>query len=102
MNEVRQGQSFLDMVIQMTGSIDNAVALAVLNGRSLTDGLSIGQALKEMPGGNQKVIDFFTPENNRPATEWTYTDQTIPLPAQGISHWAVNVDFVITPTPITI
>lgn len=96
MNEVRQGQSFLDMALQMTGSIDNAVALAVLNGRSLTDDLSVGQVLKEMPGGKQKVIDFFTPENNRPATGWTYSNETIPSPQEGVSFWEINVGFLIT------
>lgn len=96
MNEVRQGQSFLDMALQMTGSIDNAVALAVLNGRSLTDDLSVGQVLKEMPGGKQKVIDFFTPASSRPATDLTYSPVTLPEPQEGISFWVIRVDFTVT------
>lgn len=95
MNEVRQGQSFLDMALQMTGSIDNAVALAVLNGRSLTDDLSVGQVLKEMPGGKQKVIDFFTPENNRPATAWNDQITSLPVEMEGIDYWAIEIDFEV-------
>lgn len=95
MNEVRQGQSFLDMALQMTGSIDNAVALAVLNGRSLTDDLSIAQVLNPVSPTDQRVVDWFTPVQKRPATDWRniLTEEFPEL--EGIDYWALEYDFEV-------
>jgi hypothetical protein len=36
-SKVYQGQSFLDKVIEMTGSVDNAFGMAIENNVSITD-----------------------------------------------------------------
>ena len=38
-------QSFLDLAIQHTGSVENAFILALQNGKSLTDDLVAGEQL---------------------------------------------------------
>ncbi|MFA7448819.1 MAG: hypothetical protein WCY77_10305 [Weeksellaceae bacterium] len=94
-NETKQGQSFLDMVLQETGSIEEALKMAVANNRSLTDDLKIGESIQGTKIINQKVVDFFTPEQKKPATAWNKT-QFVTKP-EGISFWAINVDFEVTP-----
>lgn len=94
MNKVRQGQSFLDMVLQSTGSIDNAILMAVANNMSLTSELIIGQELKQTPITDQKMVGFFTPVQKRPATAWNLHDFD-PKP-EGISYWAINIDFIVS------
>lgn len=69
MNRAEQGQSFLDMVLQMTGSIDNAVEMAVANGLQLTDTVSTGQILKGTPLTDSKTAGHWN-RNRKPATAW--------------------------------
>lgn len=69
MTKPAQGQSFLDMVLQMTGSIDNAVEMAVVNGMQLTDTVATGQTLR-----GTAITDVATAghwnRNRKPATAW--------------------------------
>lgn len=94
MNEVRQGQSFLDMVLQGTGSIDNVIAMAVANDIPITADLIIGQKLKLTQATKPAIVSFFTPIQKRPATAWNLIDFE-PKP-EGISYWAINNDFIVS------
>lgn len=67
MNEINQGQNFLDMVLQLTGSCDNAIAMAVLNGCSITDDFEINQKLTSVEVSNDKVVEMWN-EVKKPAT----------------------------------
>ncbi len=75
-NIVYAGQSFLDKVIECTGSIENTFEMAVLNGLIITDDLVVGNELKSNIPNNKIIFDFFT-ENNRPASNITKKQNTV-------------------------
>lgn len=64
---VKQGQSFLDKVLQSTGSVDDALAMAILNGKSITEDLDIGEELECAIVSNKRVVAHFA-MNSEPAT----------------------------------
>jgi len=64
---VKQGQSFLDKTTQLTGSIENALKMAIANNNGITDVLGVGVELKPTAVTNKRVANFFT-EYNEPAT----------------------------------
>jgi len=66
MSSVKQGQNFLDKVLAQTGSIDNAMDMALINEMSITHIVVIGDVL--LTGGKiePRVVSFFNHEE--PAT----------------------------------
>lgn len=96
-SEAQQGQSFIDICIQETGSISGIVKMAVLNDRSLSSAIEIGDVFLRPEVADSNAVRFFTPASNRPATGFTYSPVTLPQPKEGISFWAIKDDFVITP-----
>lgn len=90
-----QGQSFIDLTIQETGSIESLVAMAVLNNRSISTELNIGQILSKSEVRNQRVVNFMAPENKKPATEVVF-NEFIKEKQEGISFWAIGVDFIVS------
>lgn len=94
-DEALQGQSFIDLTIQETGSVESLVAMAVLNNRSITTTLKIGQILSKSEVRNQRVVNFMAPVNKKPATEVVF-NEFIKEKQEGISFWAIGVDFVVS------
>lgn len=90
--KVEQGQSFLDLVIQATGDIDNAFEMALKNGIGITKTLTIGQEIEPIPVTNKRVFQEFN-ELNKPATAWN--EKESPLILEGISYWIINQDFIV-------
>jgi len=92
-NIIYQGQSFLDKVLETTGSIESAFAMSLLNGISLTDDIEIGDKLK--PGSiiNQTVVEKFN-EFSRSATAMKRPPQPPGL-AAGIGYMLIGVNFKI-------
>lgn len=64
---VYANQTFLDKVIECTGSIDNAFDMALLNKIIVTDDVVVGTELLINKVSNKVIFNFFT-ANNRPAT----------------------------------
>lgn len=64
---IHSGQTFLDKVIEMTGSIENAFEMALLNKVFLTDDTTVGKALIANKISNRVVVDYFN-SNKKPAT----------------------------------
>ncbi len=90
---IKQGQSFLDKVLEQTGSIENAFEMALANDLSITDVLIIGDVLK--PAGKIKnVIVSLFGENNEPATALTasYIAENENF---GIGKMAIGSTFII-------
>jgi hypothetical protein len=97
MTKVRQGQNFIDIVLQATGDFENIVTMAVKNNRCLTDDLEIGEELMVSGRIRQGTVDFFAPLQKRPATAWSGLIAGEPEPnLEGISYWGINVDFVVS------
>lgn len=94
MNSIaKQGQSFLDKVIQLTGSCENALEMAILNEVSITDALNIGQALKPSRITNKIVAGFFNPVNE-PATALTY-EAVAEIDNEGIGEMIIESNFIV-------
>lgn len=66
-------QTFINKVVECTGDIENAFAMSILNGLSLTDEILIGTELIKSEVTNKTVVSYFT-EDNRPATGTKYLD----------------------------
>lgn len=67
MTQNKQGQSFFDKVIEQTGNIENVFEMALINGKSITADLIIGESLKTSGKINNSIVELFG-ENNKPAT----------------------------------
>jgi hypothetical protein len=90
---VYQGQSFLDKVLETTGSIENAFEMALLNGVSVTEDIGIGQELKVSPVTNKVIVDLFG-EFNKPATMVTAIQIEL-IENLGIGKMAIGSTFIV-------
>lgn len=94
-------QSLLDLATQHTGSVENAFGIAVANGISLTDDLTIGSRLN-IPNDltkNNDILSYYTAKNIQPATAIqmiTAADDHLAQRQEGISAWAINYDFKVS------
>lgn len=92
-SKVQQGQSFIDMVCQLSGSYEDVVNAAILNGRSITDDVAIGETIATENILNSDVVKQFA--KKRPATNIsTYTGDSVPE-LEGIGYWIINKTFVV-------
>lgn len=90
---VNQGQSFLDKVLETTGSIENAFEMAILNGVSITDDVEIAQQVVASKVSNKAVKATFN-EYNKPATAMKKPPKPPGL-GTGIGYMAIGVNFKI-------
>lgn len=90
-NKVLQGQTFIDMVCQQSGSYEDVIATAILSGKSITDDVVITETITV-----KNIIDPETAVNLgkiRPASN--VSDFDTENEESGISIWAVNKDFKV-------
>ena len=89
-------QSFLDLAIQHTGSVENAFILALQNGKSLTDDLVAGEQLSlENPKNNTDILSYYQSKKLQPATGVSHMGSSS-LQLQGIGYWVISNDFKIS------
>ena len=95
---VLHNQSLLDACLQHTGSLEGLFDLALENHISITDELSVGQTL-EVPDGiatDREILSYYTACGLQPATAFTEEDKQILDRKEGISIWAINLDFIVS------
>lgn len=93
---VLHNQSFLDLAIQHTGSVENAFILALQNGKSLTDDLVAGEQLSlENPKNNKDILSYYQSKKLQPATGVSHMGSSS-LQLQGIGYWVISNDFKIS------
>ncbi|ATA75219.1 hypothetical protein [Capnocytophaga sp. H2931] len=98
---VLHNQSLLDTCLQHTGTIESLFDLALANDLSVTDDLTAGQVLSlplsEGEGTKDKdILGYYTAKNIQPATGFTQTDLQVLERLEGISIWAINLDFKVS------
>ena len=93
-SKVHQGQSFLDKVIEMTGSVDNAFAMALENNVSITDSLAIGTLLTYSGAVTKSVSSLFG-DGNRCATAITKQNHELIVADEGIGAMVIEDTFII-------
>lgn len=92
---ILHNQSFLDLAIQHTGSVENAFVLALQNGKSLTDDLVAGEQLYlENTKNNKDILSYYQSKKLQPATGVSHTGGSS-LQLQGIGYWSIQSEFII-------
>ena len=89
-------QSLLDLALQHTGTIESIFELAVLNEKSITDDMVAGASLLIGEISNKDILSYYTVKNIQPATAFSKEDEQVFERLDGISIWAINLDFVVT------
>ncbi len=93
---ILHNQSFLDLAIQHTGSVENAFVLALQNGKSLTDDLVVGEQLYlENTKNNTDILSYYQSKKLQPATGVSHTGGSS-LQLQGIGYWVISNDFKVS------
>lgn len=90
---VKQGQSFLDKVTQLTGNYENAIAAAILNNRSITDTVAISETINVNGVTNKRVLEFFN-QTSEPATVLTMA-QIDAIENIGIGEMIIGSTFIV-------
>ena len=93
---ILHNQSFLDLAIQHTGSVENAFVLALQNGKSLTDDLVAGEQLSlKNTKNNKDILSYYQSKKLQPATGVSRTgDSSFQL--RGIGYWVISNDFKVS------
>lgn len=89
--KAKQGQSFLDLVLQQSGSFTDVVSSALLNGRSLTDDININQSVLVNEISDPEQVKIFT--GNKPAT--ALSKQTDTAEGKGIGWMIIEKTFIV-------
>lgn len=92
---ILDGQSLLDLAIQQAGSIDAVFALALANGLSVTNDLPAGGLVDTVDVSSKPIASYYANNALTPATALTTEDKLVAAELEGISYWAINVDFVV-------
>lgn len=92
-NKKKQGQSFLDMVLQQAGSFEEVINAAVLNDASLTDNLKIGSIVNNKNIVSKSNVDLY--KKQQPATEFKTSLEDIET-GEGIGYWSIEETFIVS------
>nr|DAK82636.1 MAG TPA: hypothetical protein [Caudoviricetes sp.] len=95
---VLHNQSLLDLALQHTGTIESVFELAMLNNLSITDDVVAGKtlALPDEAFTNKDILAYYIAKNLQPATAFSKEDEQVFERLEGISIWAINLDFIVT------
>lgn len=91
-------QSLLDLALQHTGTIESVFEFAEANALNITDDVQAGKTLV-LPAevfSNKDILNYYTAKNLQPATAFSKEDEKVTKRLEGISIWAINLDFVVT------
>ena len=94
MNKAQQGQTFLDLVAQSTGSIENAVKMAVLNNVSITDVVAIGSEFAKAGTIKQRTVNYLK-TRSAPATGLSASQEAAIDEAAGIGSMMIESTFKV-------
>jgi len=95
---VLHNQSLLDLALQHTGTIESVFEFAEANSLNITDDVQAGAPLYlgEGVGGRNEILSYYTAKNLQPATAFTKEDEQVFERLEGISIWAINLDFIVS------
>ena len=91
-------QSLLDLALQHTGTIESVFELAKDNALNITDDVQAGTHLYlgEGLGVRNEILNYYTAKNLQPATAFSKEDEQVFERLEGISIWAINLDFIVS------
>ena len=94
----QHNQSLLDLALQHTGSIESVFEFAEANAINITDDVVAGKTLA-LPAEvftNKDILAYYMAKNLQPATAFSKEDEQVFERLEGISIWAINLDFIVT------
>jgi hypothetical protein len=94
---IRSGQSLFDIALQFTGDVINTYAIALANGKSITDALVTGETI-EIPDGlvvATRELKYLRSFGILPATGVAIDQENILIPELGIGTMAIGTTFII-------
>lgn len=91
-------QSLLDLALQHTGAIESVFELAEANSLNITDDVQAGAPLYLGEGleVRNEILSYYTAKNLQPATAFSKEDEQVFERLEGISIWAINLDFIVS------
>lgn len=89
---VKQGQCFLDKVLQTTGSFEGAFEMALLNGIGITEDMVTASQIIPYSIDKKNIVSFWQPNIKEPATALFNEYETL---KSGIDYWAIDLDFIV-------
>jgi hypothetical protein len=95
---VLHNQSLLDLALQHTGTIESIFEFAEANTINITDDVQAGKTLV-LPAEaftNKDILGYYTAKNLQPATAFSKEDEQVFERLEGISIWAINLDFIVS------
>ena len=95
---VLHNQSLLDLALQHTGTIESVFEFAKANTINITDDVQAGKTLV-LPAEaftNKDILGYYTAKNLQPATAFSKEDEQVFERLEGISIWAINLDFIVS------
>ena len=92
-NKTQQGQNFIDMVCQLTGSYEEVLAMAILNNRSITTPMQIDEEIKATKTVDPEIVNLFA--KKQPATAVLQNLEDPIEEFDGISYWIINKTFIV-------
>ena len=95
---VLHNQSLLDLALQHTGTIESIFEFAEANALNITNDVVAGRTLVLPTEAftNKDILSYYTAKKLQPATAFTKADEEVFKRLEGISIWAINLDFAIT------
>ena len=92
---VLPGQSLFDIALQISGSVESAFDMSLLNLIAVTDDLVSGQELTKVSVMNKQILSYYSDKNIKPATFITSTESGGNTEG-GIGTWAIETEFIIS------
>ena len=91
-------QSLLDLALQHTGTIESVFEFAEANALNITDDVQAGKTLvlHAEVFSNKDILNYYTAKNLQPATAFSKEDEKVAKRLEGISIWAINLDFIVS------
>ena len=91
-------QSLLDLALQHTGTIESVFEFAEANALNITDDVQAGTPLYLGEGlvVRNEILGYYTAKNLQPATDFSKEDEQVFERLEGISIWAINLDFIVS------
>lgn len=91
-------QSLLDLALQHTGTIESVFELTEANNLNITDDVQAGTPLYlgEGLGVRNEILAYYTAKNLQPATAFSKEDEQVFERLEGISIWAISLDFIVS------
>ncbi|MDM1548700.1 hypothetical protein HX096_12635 [Empedobacter falsenii] len=92
-SKVQQGQNFIDKTLELTGSIESLVLMAILNNRSITDDVKIGDEITGTEILKYGIVEGLNIQE--PATKIANEISQVIPEDFGIGEMAIETTFII-------